>query len=70
MTKYQCETCGDVFDEIEEFKKWEDLEDDWSCKTCGALKLESDNWKNMDLEEDFFGNADDDEFYDGDDEDE
>ena len=37
-TTWECETCGYLFDEAKEGKRWEDLPDDWACPICGATK--------------------------------
>jgi rubredoxin len=46
MRKWQCTTCGDIYDEtigdpdsgIAPGTRFEDLPDDWMCPNCGATK--------------------------------
>ena len=36
--KYQCTTCGYIYDDNKEDIKFEDLPDDWTCPMCGVGK--------------------------------
>lgn len=46
MKKYECQTCGYVYDSkvgdpdggIASGTKFEDIPDDWTCPVCGASK--------------------------------
>lgn len=38
--KFQCPTCGYIYDEAEEGVKFEDLPDDWVCPACDEAKSE------------------------------
>ncbi|TVO63532.1 rubredoxin [Denitromonas ohlonensis] len=46
MRKWQCTTCGDIYDEaigdpdsgIAPGTRFEDIPDDWMCPTCGSTK--------------------------------
>ncbi len=46
MRKWQCMTCGFVYDEAEGWPeddlapgtRWEDVPDDWICPDCGTAK--------------------------------
>ncbi len=38
MAKYECDTCGYIYDEEKEGKRWEELPDDWLCPECGVGK--------------------------------
>ena len=48
MKKYQCLTCGLIYDEslglpdegIAAGTKWEDIPDDWVCPECATAKTE------------------------------
>ena len=50
MNKYQCLTCGYVYDEalgepddgIPPGTRWEDVPEDWSCPECGTPKSDFD----------------------------
>ncbi len=50
MNKYQCLTCGYVYDEalgeptdgIPPGTRWEDVPDDWTCPECGTPKSDFD----------------------------
>lgn len=50
MNKYQCLTCGYVYDEalgepidgISPGTRWEDVPDDWTCPECGTPKSDFD----------------------------
>lgn len=38
MAKYVCTVCRWVYDEEKEGKKFDDLEDTWTCPICGVEK--------------------------------
>ncbi len=38
FSKYQCELCSYIYDEVTESVKWDDLPDDWVCPVCGSGK--------------------------------
>ena len=48
MAKYQCNECGEIYDEtlgdpdagIAPGTLWADIPDDWVCPVCGAAKNE------------------------------
>ncbi len=48
--KWQCQTCGFVYDEAEGLEdegiapgtRWHDLPDDWVCPDCGTPKADFD----------------------------
>ena len=50
MNKYQCLTCGYVYDEalgepvdgIPPGTRWEDVPEDWVCPECGTPKSDFD----------------------------
>jgi NAD(P)H-flavin reductase len=42
MAKYKCSVCKYIYDEDKEKTKFSDLESDWQCPVCGAIKLEFD----------------------------
>lgn len=36
--KYICTVCGEIYDEVVEIVKFEDLPEDWVCPVCGVGK--------------------------------
>ncbi len=38
MAKYKCKICGYIYDEEKEGKLFTELDDNWTCKACGAPK--------------------------------
>ena len=50
MKKWECRTCGFIYDEaeglpdegIEAGTSWEDVPDDWICPECGTPKSDFD----------------------------
>jgi flavin reductase (DIM6/NTAB) family NADH-FMN oxidoreductase RutF/rubredoxin len=38
FARYECTTCGYIYDEQQEGKKFEELPDDWVCPVCGSEK--------------------------------
>ena len=38
--KYQCPSCGYIYDEEEEDTRFEELPDNWVCPVCGEVKSE------------------------------
>ncbi len=50
MKKWECRTCGFIYDEaeglpdegIETGTSWEDVPDDWICPECGTPKSDFD----------------------------
>ncbi|MCF0116253.1 MAG: rubredoxin, partial [Erysipelotrichaceae bacterium] len=38
MMRYVCKVCGYVYDEEREGTLFEELNDDWKCPICGAMK--------------------------------
>jgi len=38
VSKYICNTCGNIYDEEKEGKNWQELPDDWECSVCESGK--------------------------------
>lgn len=42
MSKYKCSICGYIYDEAEESKSFNSLDDDWHCPICSSKKSKFD----------------------------